>query len=59
MDLSTKINISITLFYLPRPTKTYQQPKGDNNMIIVNLCNRTGEERRSQTLCEKRDNNFI
>ena len=26
---------------------------------IVNLRNRTGEERRRQTLCDKRDNNFI
>ena len=27
--------------------------------IIVNLSNRTGEERRRQTLCDKRDNNFV
>ena len=26
--------------------------------MIVNLRNRTGEERRRQTLCDKRDNNF-
>ena len=26
---------------------------------IVNLRNRTGEERRRQTLCDKRDNNFV
>ena len=25
---------------------------------LVNLRNRTGEERRRQTLCDKRDNNF-
>ena len=28
-------------------------------LIIVNLRNRTGEERRRQTLCDKRDNNFV
>ena len=27
--------------------------------IIVNLRNRTGKERRRQTLCDKRDNNFV
>ena len=27
--------------------------------LLVNLRNRTGEERRRQTLCDKRDNNFI
>ena len=27
-------------------------------VIVVNLRNRTGEERRRQTLCDKRDNNF-
>ena len=27
--------------------------------IIVNLRNRTGEERRRQTLCDERDNNFV
>ena len=26
---------------------------------LLNLRNRTGEERRRQTLCDKRDNNFI
>ena len=26
---------------------------------IVNLCNGTGEERRRQTLCDKRDTNFV
>ena len=26
--------------------------------IIVNLPNRTGEKRRRQTLCDKRDNNL-
>ena len=26
---------------------------------IVNLRNRTGEERRRQNLCDKRDNNFV
>ena len=26
---------------------------------ILNLRNRTGEERRRQTLCDKRDNNFV
>ena len=26
---------------------------------LVNLRNRTGEERRRQTLCDKRDNNFV
>ena len=28
-------------------------------LILVNLHNRTGEERRRQTLCDKRDNNFV
>ena len=27
--------------------------------ILVNLRNRTGEKRRRQTLCDKRDNNFV
>ena len=27
--------------------------------VIVNLRNRTGEERRRQILCDKRDNNFV
>jgi len=27
--------------------------------ILVNLRNRTGEERRRQTLCDKRDNIFV
>ena len=27
--------------------------------IIVNLRNRTGKERRRQTLCDKRDNNLV
>ena len=27
--------------------------------ILVNLLNRTGEERRRQTLCDKHDNNFV
>ena len=27
--------------------------------IIVNLGNMTGEERRRETLCDKRDNNFV
>ena len=27
--------------------------------LIVNLCNGTGDERRLQTLCDKRDNNFV
>ena len=26
---------------------------------LVHLRNRTGEERRRQTLCDKRDNNFV
>ena len=26
---------------------------------VVNLPNRTGEERRRQTLCDNRDNNFV
>ena len=26
---------------------------------LVDLRNRTGEERRRQTLCDKRDNNFV
>ena len=26
---------------------------------VVGLRNRTGEERRRQTLCDKRDNNFV
>ena len=29
------------------------------NTLIVNLRNRTGEKRRQQTLCGKRDNNFF
>ena len=28
-------------------------------VTLVNLRNRTGEERRRQTLCDKRDNNFV
>ena len=28
-------------------------------LILVNLHNRMGEERRRQTLCDKRDNNFV
>ena len=27
--------------------------------VIVDLRNRTGEERRRQALCDKRDNNFV
>ena len=27
--------------------------------LIVSLRNRTGEERRRQTLCDKRDNNLV
>ena len=29
------------------------------NRLIMNLRNRTGEQRRQQTLCGKRDNNFF
>ena len=28
-------------------------------LALVNLRNRTGEERTRQTLCDKRDNNFV
>ena len=28
-------------------------------VAVVNLRNRKGEERRRQTLCDKRDNNFV
>ena len=27
--------------------------------LLVSLRNRTGEKRRRQTLCDKRDNNFL
>ena len=30
-----------------------------SSLILVNLRNRTGEERRRQTLFDKRDNNFV
>ena len=28
-------------------------------LIIIELCNRMGEERRWQTMCDKPDNNFL
>ena len=28
-------------------------------VLLVNLRKRTGEERQRQTLCDKRDNNFV
>ena len=28
-------------------------------LTVVNLRNRTGEERKQQTLCDKSDNNFV
>ena len=46
-----------TTAYQLRFTK-YQHFAGDN-LTIVNLRNRTGEERGRQTLCDKRDNNFV
>ena len=40
----------------------FQTIVNDNNhrlyKLLMNLRNRTGEERRRQTLCDKRDNNF-
>ena len=33
--------------------------KKNQAVLIVNLSNRSGEERRRQSLCDKRDNNFV
>ena len=33
--------------------------QGALSLILVNLPNRTGEERRRQTLCDNRDNKFV
>ena len=30
-----------------------------HRLLLVNLCNRTGEETQGQNLCDKRDNNFV
>ena len=30
-----------------------------HRLLLENLCKRTGEERRVQNLCDKRDNNFV
>ena len=41
------------------PGSTNHNDFGGDFERIVNLCNRTGEERRRQNLCDKRDNNFV
>ena len=60
-QLSLKIMVEIALNSPPprhqcRPLSHYNRSSWVR--IIVNLRNRTGEERRPQTLCDKRDNNF-
>ena len=40
------------------PGSTNHNDFGGDFERIVNLRNRTGEERRRQNLCDKRDNNF-
>ena len=47
-DVNKDSPIYMTVAILGVPIKT-----------IVNLRNRMGEERRRQTLCDKRDNNFV
>ena len=39
--------------------QTFMSSPSVSNRTVVNLRNRTGEERRRQTLCDKRDNNFV
>ena len=41
------------------PGITNRNDFGGDFERIVNLRNRTGEERRRQNLCDKRDNNFV
>ena len=37
----------------------HDNPVSGTHQAPVNLCNRTGKERRRQTLCDKRDSNFV
>ena len=60
MKLTTKnaINRPVTFVTHKRFAVLFLLPLCCVNSLIVNLRNRTGEERRRQALCEKRDNNF-
>ena len=61
------LNDVISLFFLPHcgvchPAKCFCSVTISlqrTHYSIVNICNGTGEERRWQTLCDKRDNNFV
>ena len=48
--LYLQINETEFMYFIIAPSSTFS---------LVNLRNRTGEERRRQTLCDKRDNNFV
>ena len=37
----------------------HDNPVSGTHQSLVNLCNRMGKERRRQTLCDKRDSNFV
>ena len=58
MKLTTKnaINRPVTFVTHKRFAVLFLLPLCCVNSLIVNLRNRTGEERRQQALCEKRDN---
>jgi len=48
--LYLQINETEFMYFIIAPSSTFS---------LVNLRNRTGEERRRQSLCDKRDNNFV
>ena len=50
-------SILYKIAFLDRIEKNSKAPFPQNQ--LVSLRNRTGEERRRQTLCDKRDNNFV
>ena len=65
-------NLQSVPFRIDMKTTSKKSFKNDSNLtewyarapsaltgLVANLRNRTGEERREQTLCDKRDNNFV
>ena len=50
-------SILYKIAFLDRIEKNSKAPFPQNQ--LVSLRNRTGEERRRQTLCDRRDNNFV
>ena len=59
--------MSINIRYSNRENKLQSLPCFEKGLVgclthctfLVNLRNRTAKERRRQTVCEKRDNNYI